>query len=161
MPHTAQAQDGMSGGDTERLAELVRAKRSCLAQLRELGRRQLALIDEGDMARLLELLAGKQRLIEQLQRVERAMDPFRGEDPESRPWPSPERRRRCADEVRQCETLLAEVLGQEKLSESALTQRRDAAAARLQGAHAASLARGAYAAEPAAALAQLDLLSES
>ena len=42
--------------ETDILADLIRAKRECLLQLRDLGRKQLELIDEGDMTALLDLL---------------------------------------------------------------------------------------------------------
>jgi len=38
---------------------LIRDKRECLVQLRELGRRQLELIDGGDITGLLDMLAAK------------------------------------------------------------------------------------------------------
>lgn len=153
--------NAMSACDTDILIELVHAKRSCLAQLRDAGRRQLELIEAGDMTRLLDLLTTKQRAIAQLQRVERALDPFRQQDPEQRVWRSPQLRAECAEEVRQGETLLAEVLSQEKLSEAILTRRRDEAAVRLRGMHAAHQTRGAYVGQPAAVSGQLNLLSES
>jgi hypothetical protein len=147
--------------DTDMLADLIRAKRTCLIQLRDMGRRQLELIDGGDMTTLLDLLAAKQRTLNQLQRVERALDPFRGQDPETRPWRSPDDRAACAEQLAQCEALLGEIVSQEKLSETQLVRRRDEAAARLQGAHLASHARGAYAGVPYANVNQLDLSSES
>jgi hypothetical protein len=147
--------------ETDILADLIRAKRSCLIELRDMGRRQLELIDGGDMTTLLDLLAAKQRTINQLQRIERALDPFRKQDAEARRWRTPQDRAACAEQLQHCESLLAEVLSQEKCSESALVRRRDETSARLQGAHLASQARGAYGAKPANALSQLDLLSES
>ena len=73
---------------TDTLAELIEAKCRRLASLRELGRRQLALIEEGDMNALLDLLTTKQRSLIELQRIERALDPFRGENPDARRWRS-------------------------------------------------------------------------
>jgi hypothetical protein len=150
----------MSAPDTDILADLVRAKRSCLIQLRDAGRRQLELIDGGNMTALLDLLAAKQRTIVQLQRVERALDPFRGQDPDARRWRTPQDRAACCEQLQQCETLLGEIISQEKCSESNLTRRRDVAAVRLQGAHLAGVARGAYTAQPQTNVSQLDLLSE-
>ena len=143
--------------ETDLLSELVRGKRSCLVQLRDMGRRQLELIDDSEMTRLLDLLALKQRTIEQLQRFERALDRFRGQDPDARRWRSPEQRQQCADEMRQCEALLAEIMGQEKYGEALLVRRRDEAAVRLQGAHVAAQARGAYIPETPINISQLDL----
>jgi hypothetical protein len=147
--------------ETEILADLIGAKRTCLMRLREMGRRQLELIDGGDMTALLDLLSVKQQSLVQLQRVERTLDPFRSQDPEKRHWPSPQQRQACAEQVQQCETLLAEIISQEKCSESALTRRRDEVALRLQDVHLAGQARGAYTAPFQPEMGQLDLMSGS
>jgi len=146
---------------TETLANLIREKRDCLLTLRDMGRRQLELIDEGNMTALLEVLAAKQRVLNTLQRVDRALDPFRDDDPEQRVWHSPDERRRCAEQLQQCETLLGEIVSQEKCSEGALIRRRDETAERLQGVHRANRARGAYTAEARGEIHQLDLQSNS
>jgi len=145
---------------TETLAALIREKRDCLLTLREMGRRQLELIDADNMTALLEVLAAKQRALLALQRVERALDPFRDQDPEQRRWPSADDRRRCAEELQQCETLLGEIVAQEKCSEGALIRRRDETAQRLQGAHRAHHARGAYTSGARGETHQLDLHSD-
>ncbi|MFZ5832860.1 MAG: hypothetical protein ACOY3P_22465 [Planctomycetota bacterium] len=150
----------MSEYATDLLADLIRAKRSCLGQLRDLGRRQLEFIEEGEMSALLDLLATKQQVIASLQKLERALTPFRGEDPEQRVWRSADARRSCADDLGQCETLLSEILSQEKCSEGALERRRDASAAQLQGIHVASQARRAYTTSISGTSAGLDLTCE-
>ena len=150
----------MSEYETDVLAGLIRTKHACLGELRDMGRRQLELIDRDDMTALLDLLAVKQRSLLKLQQIERALDPFRGQAPETRRWRSTEDRDRCAEQIRQCETLLAEIISQEKCGESTLTRRRDDAATRLQGAHLAGQARTAYTAGPAGKPNQLDLLSD-
>ena len=150
----------MAASETDVLAGLICTKHACLVELRDLGRRQLELIDRDDMTALLDVLTVKQRSLLKLQQIERALDPFRDQDPDRRDWPTPERRRRCAEQLRQCETLLAEIISQEKCGESALTRRRDEAATRLQGAHLAGQARSAYAAQAAGKTNQLDLLSD-
>ena len=147
--------------ETDRLAELIQRKRSCLAQLHQMGMKQLELVADGAMAKLLEVLAAKQRLLVNLHQIERALDPFRGQSPEERRWPSAAEREKCAEELTQCETLLGEIVTQEKQSEAELIRRRDEAAQRLQGAHVASLARGAYGVKSPAGISQLDLSSES
>jgi hypothetical protein len=144
---------------TDTLAELIAAKRDRLAALGELGRRQLAMIEEGDMDRLLDLLAVKQRCLNELQRIERALDPFRREDPERRVWRTPEARSRCAEQIDECRTMLAEIVSREKCSERALVERRDQAARQLEGAYRGIQARGAYAPTEPATSHQLDLLS--
>lgn len=144
---------------TETLADLIRAKRTCLTQLRDMGRRQLELIEAGEMTGLLDLLSARQRSIGQLQRIERALDPFRAEDPQQRRWRSPQDRAACADQLQQCDALLGEIVSQEKCAEAALILRRDQTAAKLQEVHQAARARGAYAA-PSTSISQVDLCSE-
>jgi hypothetical protein len=147
--------------ETDLLSDLIDRKRSCLAQLRGMGEKQLELVRGGSMTELLELLAAKQRVLAQLQHVERQLDRFRGDDPEKRHWRTPGRRQECADRAAECEALLAQIMTQEKHSEQELIRRRDEAAARLDGAHTASQARGAYLAQPRIAIRQLDLTSDS
>ena len=85
------------------------------------------------MALLLDVLAVKQRLLGDLEQIERALDPFRNQQPSERPWPTPDDRRRCAAELDECERLLKEIVVQERQSESELSRRRDRTAERLQG----------------------------
>lgn len=130
--------------ETQRLAELIGRKHDCLMQLRDLGREQDGLIDDGEMTGLLQLLAVKQRLLESLQQVERQLDPYRDQDPEARQWTSQAERDRCAHMLVRCEALLKEIVNQEKQSEAQLRVRRDETAARLQNISLAHEARGAY-----------------
>lgn len=151
----------MTDSATDRLAELIERKHRCLSELRTLGERQLELAREGQMTELLEVLAYKQRQIGVLQRIEQALDPFRGQIPEQRDWPNAEDRQRCAGQLAECQEMLAAILAQEKRSESELVRRRDDTEARLQGAHIAGQARGAYADNQRRHLGRLDLTSES
>jgi hypothetical protein len=146
---------------TERLAELVRAKHACLTQLHGLGKRQLIVIADGDISLLLNLLSAKQSLLAELQTIERGLDPFRQQDPDERRWASATDRQRSSQVLEQCEMLLKDILAQEKQSEQQLCQRRDEAAARLQGSHLAFQARGAYHSDPGMRVGQLDLSTES
>jgi hypothetical protein len=150
----------MSGSDTDQLADLMAQKHDCLRNLCDLGRQQLELIGAGDLERLLKLLSAKQRLLVTLQTVETALDPFRDQLPEDRRWASAERREECAALATQCERLLGEIVQQERQSETRLVQHRDQAATRLEGAHVASEARGAYTADFNDSPGQLDLSSE-
>jgi hypothetical protein len=147
--------------ETDLLAALIERKRACLGRMRELGERQLALVRAGEMAALLDVLAAKQRLIGELQQIERALDPFRNQDPDARRWRTHEDRRRCAERLAECESLLAEIVRREKQGERELTRRRDDTAQQLQGTHVAAQARGAYVSALPRNSSQLDLLSES
>jgi hypothetical protein len=142
---------------TEILSDRIEQKLSLLGQLRDLGRRQAALIEAGDLTQLLKLLSAKQRLLVALQSVERELDPFRDENPERRVWMSPAHRQRCAQNAAACEALLCSIVEQERQSEAQMKLRRDAAAARLDGAHSVAAAQRAYAAEESPAAGCLDL----
>ena len=105
-------------------------------------------------------MAVKQRSILQLQRIEKTLDPFRGQNPEQRTWSEPEIRAACAEQIEQCDLLLAEVIKNEKYCETALIRRRDETANQLQGAHLAGYARAAYGGGPDQPLHYLDLSTE-
>ena len=147
--------------ETDLLADMIGQKYECLVGLRDMGRRQWELIQAGEITRLLDLLSAKQGAMAELQRIERALDPFRSQLPDARRWRTSETRRQCAEQLATCEGLLREIVEQEKQSESELVRRRDEAAARLQGAHAASQARGAYHAASVSQGVQIDLLSDT
>jgi len=147
--------------NTSLLADLVRRKRTCIEQLRDLAEKQMALIEQDQITALLDLLAHKQRVLVRLQQVEVAMRPFHARTPEADEWASAAERRQCADDLEACKRLLAELVAREKESEGALTRRRDAAQAALQGTHLAIQARNAYNTRPQTKLAQIDLSSGS
>ncbi|OHB77396.1 MAG: hypothetical protein A2W31_05945 [Planctomycetes bacterium RBG_16_64_10] len=146
--------------ETDHLSDLIARKRACLAELRDLGRRQMALIETGSMTQLLKVLAAKQHLIGVLQGIEQALAPFRDQDPQQRRWRSPADRAQCAEQADLCGQLLREIVAQEKESEGRMLQRRDEAAARLRHVHAAAQARGAYQDGTAVRTGMLDLASE-
>jgi hypothetical protein len=144
---------------TDILMQLVRARYTCLVQLRDLGRRQSEMIDEGNVTGLLDLLSVKQKPLGDIQRIEKALDPYREQDPENRSWRSPEDRAACARLVVQCEELLKEIVAREQQCEEIMVQNRDATALRLQQLRSAGRAQGAYAAPAGAGISQIDLSS--
>jgi hypothetical protein len=150
----------MTAFQTDLLSDLIRQKHTCLEHLCAMGRKQLDLVRGGGMTELLDVLAAKQQILLQLQRIEHELGPFRGQDPDSRSWRSPERRSECAAMVAACESLLAQIIAREKESETALVRRRDEAAAQLEGTRSASQARASYSTRSRIAAAQLDLASE-
>ena len=100
------------------------------------------------MNRLLALLATKQRLLVGLQSLERQLDPFRRQNPEEREWSNGEAREQCARKLAaESETAAGAIVRQEIESEQEMHKHHDASAERLQAAHAAAMAAGAYAAE--------------
>ncbi len=150
----------MTTQDTDVLAQLIGQRHHCLSQLHALSRHQLELIDAGDISELLHVLSSKQQWLTTLGQIERELDPFRGQRPEDRPWRSEADRQRCALLITECDAMFRDVIAQEKQSEARLCVRRDEAAARLQGAHVAGAARGAYVADRSRPVGQLDLSSD-
>jgi hypothetical protein len=129
---------------TEKLSELIQRKHSVLVQLRDFGRRQADLVTSGDIAALLALLGTKQQLIVGLQKLERELTPFYAEDPERRVWASPQARARCAQLAAECNAILEEIVGLEKVGAEKMTVRRNEVAQQLQQVHAATQVRSAY-----------------
>lgn len=151
----------MTAHETDLLAELIRRKVDCLARLHDMGEKQIEFVRADRITELLHVLAAKQRVLIELQRIERELAPFCDQAPDKRQWRTSEGRRECAQQLEQCESLLGKIVAQEKESEGELIRRRDELAARLQGIHLASQARGAYTAQSAPDAGRLDFLSES
>jgi hypothetical protein len=136
----------------EKLAELVAAKHQVLKVFVQLAERQLQAIQAADMTTLIRLLAAKQTLVTQLQAIEQEMAPFRGEDPDRRVWRSAAERSKCQAQAEAANALLAKALALEQEAETAMLNRRDAAAAALTAVQTAADARQAYAPVPTAPL---------
>lgn len=134
----------MSYLETDRLAALVAAKCQVVDLLVTLAERQLQLAEAGETHALFKLLAAKQGVLEQLQRLEREIDPFRTQDPESRLWRTPADRAQCQRQAQQAAERLARAMTLEKQGEAAMVRRRDAAAAAIEAAQSATDARVAY-----------------
>jgi flagellar biosynthesis/type III secretory pathway chaperone len=150
----------MSLTETDNLAQLIERRHACLNQLRELVCRQRELIGAGELTHLLTVLAAKQRLLSELTATERALDPFRQQDPAARQWSSAADREHCARLAADCQSLLAEIVTQEQDSEAEMNRRRQATVESLEHVHTAGAARGAYAAGAEPQRSQLDLSSE-
>jgi hypothetical protein len=150
----------MTNLPTDILMQLVRARYTCLVQLRDLGRRQMDLIEQGNVTALLDVLSVKQKPLSDIQRIEKALDPYRGQDPEQRQWRTPDDRTACARLVEQCEAMLKEIVVQEKRCEELMVRKRDATAVRLQQLRWAGRAQGAYTAPACTGIRQIDLSSE-
>ncbi len=159
-PSNTCKREAMNEFQTDLLAELVTRKRECLLKLREMVAKQLELATDGSVAALLDILASKQRVIVRLQDVETSLSPFRDQDPNQRRWRLPQVRDLCAQQLAECETLLEQILSEEKQSETEMVRRRDETAKQLHGAHQAGRARGAYTAESKPSLSRIDLSSD-
>lgn len=146
--------------ETDRLVELISAKRQTLRTLRELARRQHELIESRQTSGLIAQLAAKQKLLDELTRIESDLNPFRGQDPESRRWRAPEDRARCAAEAAECRELLDEVLALDRQGMETLKARQLETTATIHAAHDAASARSAYIATAGADRARIDLAAE-
>lgn len=150
----------MTTQDTDVLVQLIGKRHDCLSQLHALSQQQLELIDAGEISELLHVLSSKQQWLTTLAQIERGLDPFRDQRPEDRRWRSEAERQRCGLLIAECDAMFRDVMMQEKHSETKLCAYRDEAALRLQGAHTAGAARGAYVADRVRPIGQLDLSSE-
>ena len=92
--------------------------------------------------------------------LQKALAPFRDQDPDARRWRDPQTHRRCAEELAECQTLMDGIMLEEKKSEMEMVRRRDETARQLHGAHQAGRARGAYATQSQSAPPRIDLSSE-
>lgn len=146
---------------TERLAHLVHQKSILVRELHKLVTKQQEMIRNQEVD-LIPLLAVKQRVLETLSEVDRAMDPFRQQDPDRRAWKSVEVRNACRDEADQCESLFRQVLLIENDCSMVLQQQQQKTREQLQGAVAAGQVSRAYQQNQAAVTSQhrLDLVSE-
>ena len=147
--------------DTDVLAQLMDRKHEVLVQLHQLAQRQLAVVGEGGQTSELHgVLAAKQGLLDQLQVLQRQLDSYRHQDPDSRRWRTPRARQRCAQVSDRCQLLLGEVIELECRSEAQFKLQRDRTAAQLEAVSTATEARAAYAAGPCESRRRLDLASE-
>lgn len=147
---------------TERLAHLVHQKSILVRELHKLVSKQQEMIRQQEID-LIPLLAVKQRVLETLGEVDRAMDPFRQQDPDSRYWKSTETRLACRQEADLCEDVFRQVLLMENECTLALQQQQQKNKEQLQGSVAAGQANRAYQQTQASATTpqyRLDLVSE-
>lgn len=133
---------------TTELAALIAAKTQLVEILVRLGKRQIALIGEAETTALIKLLSAKQTVLAQLQAVERKLDPFRAENPETRQWPSAAARAACQAEADRCNAMLAEAMELDRSAEASMRQKRDATATALESVQTAEGTRSAYESSP-------------
>ncbi|GAA4424831.1 hypothetical protein [Bremerella cremea] len=112
--------------ETDQLVQLIDQKHEVLTQLLTLSQYQLRLAGhEQYIGDLMRVLGAKQTLIERLTRIDRTMDPFRQQDPESRVWRSASERTQCSQKAKQCEVLLSELKHMEQKSTDVVSAHRD------------------------------------
>ena len=146
--------------ETEKLAKLIESRHGLLVQLQELSRTQMPLIAEGRLHELFPLLGAKQGLLERLAEVDQGLGPFRDQDPASRHWPSESQRQHCAARWADCQTVLAEIVSNEKEGERMLQAARNRAAEELRLVSSSRQARAAYAGSLPIPSGSFDLTSQ-
>ena len=147
--------------ETDLLTSLIDQKLASLEQIRQLSRRQSDLVARGEMTGLMNVLSVKQSLIIELTKLERQLDPFREQDPDSRQWRTPADRLHCRQLAERCSALLQEIMLIEKQCELELRARRDDVAHKLESIQHAAHARAAYIEfAPQHGACQLDLTSD-
>ena len=106
-------------------------RRQCFADLLQISRCQLGLVENDDYSQLLRLLGGKQQIIGRLEaissRLPRLWDDWRRE----RERLAPGSREICEQTLADTEALLAELLEHERVSTETLARRRDQTARQL------------------------------
>lgn len=129
---------------TSRFAELILEKLSLVVEIKQLVDKQKRLIDESKTDDLISLLAVKQQVVGKLQGNDRSLEPFRGQDPESRLWPNAETRAECQEHANLCEGVFREVLEIEAYCERAMSEFSEQTQRQLNGSVSARQATAAY-----------------
>lgn len=110
---------------TARLAELTTERMRLLERILSLSEQQRELVRFGNTTELLGLLGIKQKMMSMLETLERALDPFREEDPEKRVWDSESARDACRTTISRCDLLLRKILECDRESEATMQERKD------------------------------------
>lgn len=129
---------------TQQLFDLILEQRSILLELKHFAETQFQIVQQNELGKLVSLLATKQQAIQRLQEVDRRLNPFRDQDPESRIWSSPEQRDACRRMAKECPRLLADVMKLEQAAEEVLTQQREQVTQQVDQSSARSHAASAY-----------------
>ena len=101
---------------TESLFALMESKLHLLSEMHAMSLQQTDMVTQHDMTSLMSLLSRKQELMGSLADVQAGLARFQDEDPESRSWSSPERRKECQANVARCDQMLKELIVMEDRS---------------------------------------------
>jgi hypothetical protein len=119
-------------------------RRQCFADLLQISRSQLGLVETDDYSQLLRLLGGKQQIISRLEgiasRSPQLWDKWRSE----RQRLAPGARETCEQTLAETESLLAELLEHERIATETLARRRDQTAQQLAAVAGGSRVNQAY-----------------
>jgi hypothetical protein len=144
---------------TDLLADLMAQRLGTLDELVKLARRQRELAREGSLVGVVEALTAKQPFVDQLLAIERALNAYRDDDPDSRVWRSDELRSRTRRMAELSQPLLAETLSIETECERLLTVLKEDVGTQLQMGQGVDVARRGYAGKTARR-GSLDLSTE-
>lgn len=142
---------------TDFLLDCMRQRRELLETLKTLAESQAMTAEQTEIDLTLGVLGRKQALFEELADVQRLLQPYMHDDPESRLWRSAEQRERCRQLAEQGQRLLRETMHIEQLTLQEMTSRRDAVAAQLQDGQDSILAQTAYQADSMLGAGALDI----
>jgi hypothetical protein len=119
-------------------------RRQCFADLLQISRTQLGLVESDDYSQLLRLLGGKQQIIGRLEAISshepQLWDKWRRE----RERLAPGARELCEQALAETETLLSELLEHERIATESLARRRDQTALQLAAVAGGSRVNQAY-----------------
>jgi hypothetical protein len=119
-------------------------RRQCFADLLELSKRQLGLVEADEYSRLLGLLGGKQQIIGRLETIGKAQPNLWDAWRQERDRLAPQARQACEQILAETESLLAELLEHERVGTDRLAHRRDQTAHQLRTVAAGSRVNQAY-----------------
>ena len=134
----------MDGPTDVEFLRAFEARRDCCRALLTLARKQQESIAAEDYTRLLALLAQKQRVLGALDALGRERPTLRDDWRRLRDGAPAAARGACERVLEESESLLAEVLAEERSSTDDLTRRRDETQRRLQELSAGTRAHEAY-----------------
>lgn len=148
--------------DGAQLSALITERQAILAQLLELGTRQVDVIAAARMSELMRILAEKQIPLQRLGEISELLRETASADPGSRKWNSQQDRDACRQAQDDCERMHIELLAIEAQCETALHESRDAIQQELQQIDSAHQAASQYAHAEATQTAgiRLDLSSD-
>jgi len=107
-------------------------RRQCFAELFELSKQQMRLVDTDDYTQLLKLLGGKQQIISRLEAIGKGRPRLWDDWKAERDRLAPAARHACEKTLEETEALLAELLEHERTSTENLSRRRDQTARELR-----------------------------
>jgi len=130
--------------ETDTLFDLIEMKLHLLTEMQRMSISQSDIVSQHDVSGLMALLSRKQELMNSLHQVQADLLPFQNQDPESRIWSTPEKRRTCQEQIVDCDRILAELIVMENRSLDHMNLQRDATFAQLQQNIDASTVQHAY-----------------